>query len=264
MTAEAVGGRRSISYQDLASVEASQALAEDLLASARLLDDNAFLRRTMSDPAHPVGARRSLVDDVFAAQVTPAALAVLRHQVSLTWSDGEALARAVEGLGLRAVWLWTDRQGLLPEVVDELFGFGRLMAREPELRAAVTDFNAAPARRRELIESLWGAQVHPATLAVAEHAALTRRGTGEDALKRELALAAELADAVIALARVAGPLPPDQRARLLAALTRRAGRKVLLQELVDPAVLGGVRVEVGDEVIDGSLLAGLDSARRQL
>ncbi|MDR1214102.1 MAG: F0F1 ATP synthase subunit delta [Propionibacteriaceae bacterium] len=264
MTDDAVGRRRPISYQDLAGAEVSQALAEDLLASARWLDDNAFLRRTLSDPGHPVGARQRLVDDVFADQVAPTALAVLRHQAGLTWPDGESLARSVEGLGLRAVWLWADRQGLLTEVVDELFAFGQLMAREPELRAVVTDFNAAPERRRGLIEGLLGAHARPATLALAEHAALTQHSTLEDALERDLDLAAELAGAVIAVARVAVPLPLDQRARLLDVLTRRAGRKVLLQELIDPAILGGVRVELGDDVIDGSLLAGLASARRGL
>jgi len=67
---------------------------------------------------------------------------------------------------------------------------------------------------------------------------------------------------VVATVRVAQPLAPDQRSRLQAALARQVGRDVILQEILDPGVLGGVRVELGDEVIEGTVAGRLESARR--
>ena len=51
---------------------------------------------------------------------------------------------------------------------------------------------------------------------------------------------------MIATVRVARPLTDDQEARLRTALSAQVGREVAVQTVVDPAVLGGVRVELGD------------------
>ena len=63
---------------------------------------------------------------------------------------------------------------------------------------------------------------------------------------------------------VALPLDADQRERLTAALQRQYGRNVHLNVDVDPEVLGGIRVEIGDEVLDGTISRRLQEARRQL
>ena len=47
-------------------------------------------------------------------------------------------------------------------------------------------------------------------------------------------------------------------------LGRLYGRPVGLQVTVDPDVLGGLVVQVGDEVIDGSIAHRLEAARRRL
>jgi F-type H+-transporting ATPase subunit delta len=63
---------------------------------------------------------------------------------------------------------------------------------------------------------------------------------------------------------VARPLDADQELRLLTALTRIYGRQVQLQVDVDPAVLGGIEVRVGEEVIDGTVQRNLSNVRRSL
>jgi F-type H+-transporting ATPase subunit delta len=47
-------------------------------------------------------------------------------------------------------------------------------------------------------------------------------------------------------------------------LGRQYHTTVHLNVVVDPDVLGGVRVEIGDEVIDGTIASRLDDARRSL
>jgi F-type H+-transporting ATPase subunit delta len=59
-------------------------------------------------------------------------------------------------------------------------------------------------------------------------------------------------------------LTDEQRTRLAAALRRIYGRDVQLNVVVDPDVVGGLSVQVGDEVIDGTVVGRLAEARRRL
>jgi F-type H+-transporting ATPase subunit delta len=66
----------------------------------------------------------------------------------------------------------------------------------------------------------------------------------------------------VATVRVAKPLSSDQRNRVVAALTKQIGRQVAIQEVIDPDILGGVRVELGDVVFEGTVSGRLEAARR--
>jgi F-type H+-transporting ATPase subunit delta len=59
-------------------------------------------------------------------------------------------------------------------------------------------------------------------------------------------------------------LTPEQEQRLSAVLSRLYGRSIGLQVTVDPGVLGGLVVQVGDEVVDGSIAHRLEAAERRL
>jgi F-type H+-transporting ATPase subunit delta len=76
-------------------------------------------------------------------------------------------------------------------------------------------------------------------------------------------LAASTRDRVIATVRVARPLELQQRERLQNALARQIGREIALQEIVEPELIGGIRVEIGDEVIEGTVAGRLEAVRRQ-
>ena len=66
----------------------------------------------------------------------------------------------------------------------------------------------------------------------------------------------------IARVSVARPLTADQLARIKAQLVRIYGVAIDVRVDVDPEVLGGVRIEVGDEIIDGTIQTRLNQARR--
>jgi F-type H+-transporting ATPase subunit delta len=98
---------------------------------------------------------------------------------------------------------------------------------------------------------------------VLEYAVGHLHGRRIDAVVDDLvALAAKQRERVVAEVRVAAPLTDEQERRLAAALTRLKGRTVRLNVAIDPSVLGGVHVRIGDEVIDGTVAARLEQARR--
>src|SRR6266516_8211728 len=77
-------------------------------------------------------------------------------------------------------------------------------------------------------------------------------------------LAAAWRQRLIAVVRVAGGLDEDQRARLTAALSRTYGRDIHLNVVIDPEVVGGMSIQIGDEFIDGSLASRLAQLRQRL
>lgn len=77
-------------------------------------------------------------------------------------------------------------------------------------------------------------------------------------------LAAERRSRLVAVVTTAVPLSDPQKQRLGAALAKLYGRPMHLNIDVDPEVLGGIRVQVGDEVINGSIADRLDDATRRM
>lgn len=83
---------------------------------------------------------------------------------------------------------------------------------------------------------------------------------------REIQLAAvELHEEAMGRVRIvvssAMPLSDDQRASIINRMNETLGKQVVLTEKVDPSLLGGIVIRVGDQVFDGSL-AGKFAAMR--
>lgn len=69
---------------------------------------------------------------------------------------------------------------------------------------------------------------------------------------------------IVATVHTATPLSAAQRTRLGESLAQRYGGQVSINEVIDPSVLGGLRVQVADDVIDGSISARLADLRQKL
>ncbi|MGW8400697.1 ATP synthase F1 subunit delta, partial [Streptomyces lydicus] len=134
-----------------------------------------------------------------------------------------------------------------------------------ELRRALTDRNASVAAKTELLRSLLGGRANPVTERIVVRLVVQPRGrsleAGLDALSK---LAAHRRDRMVAVVTSAVPLSEGQRERLSATLASLYGRQIHLNLDVDPEVLGGVQIRIGDEVINGTIAARLDEAARRL
>jgi len=240
-------------------------VAAELRAVADLLGEDLTLRRALADPSVPAGAREGLADRLFAARLAPASLAVVRSAVAGRWRSPVDLRLALIELSVDALLVDAETAGTLDEVEDELFRFGRILDRNPQLSLALTD-PAAPAPAKEaLVERLLAGKAQPVTVRLAKQAVADREfGDLSRRLEQFSRIAAARRDRVVAVVRTAVPLEAGQLARLRAALSRYFGREVQVQTDLDPSVLGGVVVRVGDEVVDGSVLRRLAAARQAL
>lgn len=241
------------------------ALADELLAVSALLDGNVGLRRALADPTREAAAKRELVRRLFGDKLGAPALSVLRTLAGGRWANERDFADAVESLAVEAVVVEAETAGRLDELEDELFRFGRVVSGSPELRAAVSDRARTPEDRAELVTSLLSGKATPEALRLARQAVLAPRGRKFDRVMEDYqAVAAKRREQLTATVTSAVPLDQGQRERLAGALGRIYGDSVQLNVVLDPEILGGIRVQIGDEVVDGTILRRLDDARRRL
>lgn len=237
-------------------------LAADLFAVVDALSSSVALRRAVTDPGAQPEQRQRLVHGVLDGKVSRTAVAIVVDAAGMRWSSGQTFVAALERQAVRAQLLTADRAGTLDETEDELFRFARLVESDPELRNAFSDRSMPLSARQDLVSDLLSGRAGQATVALARRAVVARERTFAHTIEGYVDLAAAQRNRVVATVRVARPLDPGQRTRLQAALARQVGRDLVVQEVIDPDVLGGVRVELGDEVVEGTVAGRLDEARR--
>lgn len=239
-------------------------LAAEFFDIADALTASPNLRRVLADQGTPAGARTALIDALFGQRVSASALSVLQEATRLRWTTAGAFVNALERQGVRTALLVAQAEGQLDDVEDQLFRVGRLVNAHGDLRTALGDKRVPLEARQRLLVGLLQGRAHRTTVSLAKRAVLARRHSFDETLEEYLGLVAELRNRGVATVEVARPLTPEQTRRLRAALRDQMGREVTLHVVLDPAVVGGVRVSVGDEVIDGTVAARFDDARRQL
>ncbi|MCX9191900.1 F0F1 ATP synthase subunit delta [Carbonactinospora thermoautotrophica] len=246
-------------------VQGFDTLVEELFAVARLLSRESALRGLLADPGTAGRQKVSLLESLLSGKVAPLTLEVLGEVVEARWSSPRDLVDAVEILGFQAAFTLAENDGTLDAVEDELFRFSRIVEAQPTLRAVLTDPGLPADRKVAVVRDLLADKARPTTVRLLEQVIVDPRGRKvEDAVAQLSELAAERRKRLLAEVRVAAPLEPEQERRLAAALSRIYGREVQLQVAVDPTILGGVVVRVGDEVIDGSVMRRLEEARQRL
>ncbi len=241
------------------------ATGDELFAVTALLDSNAGLRRALTDPSRDGSDKAALVARLLGGQVSQDVVDLVSGLARARWSRARDIADATEQLATSSVLASAQAADRLDTVEDELFRFGRTVYGAPELRDVLTDRAVAGDRKAALVEDLLRGKVADETLRLARQAVLAPRGARLDATLDEYGrVAAHRREQRVAHVVVASPLDEAQRDRLASALSRLQGHRVHLNVDVDPQVLGGIRVEIGDEVLDGTVARRLDDARRAL
>jgi F-type H+-transporting ATPase subunit delta len=249
---------------DSTSVDAAQ-LADELAAVTALLDREVSLRRVLTDPAQAGEAKAELVQRLIGGQVGGATADLVSGTVRSRWSRSRDLVDALEELANTADLTAAQKNGALDNVEDELFRFGRIVASNTELRAALTDRKASTSAKRELLRSLLGRRAEATTERLVTRLVTAPRGRSLEAGLESLSkLAADRRNRMVAVVTSAVPLSDAQKQRLGGVLAKLYGRQMHLNLDVDPTVLGGIRVQVGDEVINGSLADRIEDAGRRM
>ena len=239
----------------------------DLYAAADLLTREVGLRRALADPGHPGrGASRAARPPAGRASSARSRSRSCATAVSARWS--RPVRPAGRGRGARRRGAARQRAGGR----RARRGRGRALPLRPHRRphpapvaCAVRPWACRPSARPRCSTgcSTTGCVRRPAASSAGSS---TTRAAGESAVRSRRWPSSRRSAA--SARSPSSPSPArsttQQADRLRAAIARAFGTEVVLQLVIDPTVLGGVSVRVGDEIVDGTVIRRLAEARRQL
>lgn len=236
-------------------------VGQDLFGLARVVRTEPRLRRVLTDVSTAADAKRALVRQLFADKVDQLAADLAAEAAAARWTSPRDLADTLENLGVEATVRSAEDPG---RVADELFAVERALNSSPELRNALGDPARSVGDKQEMVRGLLENRALAATVRLAEQAVAGSFRTASLALEAYQKVAAGVQGERVATVRSARELTDDEQRRLQAALSDQYDRAVHLNLVVQPELIGGLRIEIGDDVIDGTVAGRLDEARRRL
>jgi len=234
--------------------------ARDLFQASRAVERNPQVLAALVDQVSPAEARAALAERVLGRLGAPAR-AIVAHLARQRWSDAADLLSAIDDAGIRIA---VQASGGA-DVAGEITSFSRIVGSDPQLELALGGVLGKPDDKAALVQRLLAGRASESTLAILDHVVRAPRGRRIGQLLR--GAATEVAAATgrsIATVTSAREIPAPQLDRLRAGLERQYGRSLQLQQIIDPAVIGGLRVAIGDDVIDGTVRSKFTDLRLKL
>ena len=242
-------------------------LSGDLASVAQLLLREPILARHLAEASGETEAKKQLLARLLSGKADANTIELLNTAVSVRWSKTEDFGSAVEHVARLSLLVRAEREHQADEVAEQLFRFGRILQDQPRLNNLLGDYSKPAHDRVELLRNVLGrtSGTNPTAGALLTQTIELLHGERADEAVQELAeLAVAHRGEIVAEVAAAAELTDSQRTRLADVLARIYHHPVSVQLNVDPELLGGLSVAIGDEVIDGTLSSRLAAAETRL
>jgi F-type H+-transporting ATPase subunit delta len=251
---------------------ASLQLAKELFGILGMVDSSAGLRRALTDPSRNGDEKSALVRQLVGGKVSADAADIAGGLASSRWANARDIGDALETLAATVVISVAENKSAvsasgitgLEELENDLFSFNQAVASSHEVQRALSEPQASGAAKATLAEKLVPGVSEEAKVLITQAVTQPRGIKPTRLVQRFAELAAKRQQRWIATVSVTRPLTPTQLARLQAGMNALYGRELKVNVNVDPALIGGIRVQVGDEVLDASVITRLGELQRQL
>lgn len=165
----------------------------------------------------------------------------------------------------RALFEMAQAEGVVARVEEELFRLRELLKANPELLEFLKDPNVKAEGKRAALGDLFQGRVHPLVLStLITLSDQDRAGRVLHVIEDFSTVAAAARQTVTGEITTAITLDDATLNRLATELSRITGKNVKLLQKIDPAILGGAIITVGEQIIDGSLRRKLDQIKEKL
>lgn len=156
-----------------------------------------------------------------------------------------------------------NKKNELEQVESNVTDIAEILKAQPEFVTFLTHPLIASENKKKTIEAVFGGRVATTTLNVLyllidNNRADLIREIGEEYVR----LANEARNIVDATVKSAVELSPEQVIEVAAQFSKLTGKTVRVHPTVDPSILGGIIVRIGDRVYDGSVKSKLDRFKR--
>ncbi len=240
-------------------------LAEDLFAVVGLLDGTPALRRALTDPSRAGSDKGALSARLLADRVSRDTVDLVGGVVRERWAQARDIADAIETLAVSTLLASAEAGDRLGTVEEEIFRFERLIAADSGVRRAIMEQRAPVAVRSAFVGRLVEGRTAPETAVMVRQIATHLRGrTPEAAFADVLEAAALRRERLVAQVTSAVLLTQAQRQRLIDTLARTYGSAIRLALDVDPEVVGGLRIQIRDDVYDGTVSRRISEATEHM
>ena len=241
-------------------------IGNELFTITKVLDDSIQLERALTDPSRPVADKVAVLKELLGDNAHPMTMEIMTDLVSRRWSRARDIANAVEDFGVDAMMYYADATDATLQVSIELSELHSALLNLPVVRAKLYDYQATSEARVKLFREVFsGKTLNKVTMRLAEHATcnLRRRRYLETIQWLINKFSRHMGESMVTVT-TATPLEKEQIKRLVEVYSAKVGRQVHINSVVDPTVLGGMRIQVGDEVTDNTVVAQLQNLHRKV
>ena len=239
-------------------------IGNELFTITSALDHNIQLERALTDPSRPVEDKVAVVKTLIGDQAHPLVMEILSDLVSRRWSRVSDIANAVEDFGVDGMMYYADYTNTTLQVSIELAELHSALLNLPVVRTKLYDATVSSEARVKLLYSLIGdADFTKVTKRLAEHATCNLRNRRYLQTIQWLInkFSRHMGESMVTVT-TATPLSKEQVEKLIAIYSAKTGHPVHINSVVDPTVMGGMRIQVGDEVTDNTVVAQLQHLQR--
>ena len=239
-------------------------IGNELFTITSALDHNIQLERALTDPSRPVEDKVAVVKTLIGDQAHPLVMEIMSDLVSRRWSRVSDIANAVEDFGVDGMMYYADYTNTTLQVSIELAELHSALLNLPVVRTKLYDATVSSEARVKLLYSLIGnADFNVVTKRLAEHATCNLRNRRYLQTIQWLInkFSRHMGESMVTVT-TATPLSKEQVKKLVAIYSAKTGHPVHINSVVDPTVLGGMRIQVGDEVTDNTVVAQLQHLQR--
>lgn len=241
-------------------------IGNELFTITKVLDDSIQLERALTDPSRPVADKVAVLKELLGDNAHPMTMEIMTDLVSRRWSRARDIANAVEDFGVDAMMYYADATDATLQVSIELSELHSALLNLPVVRAKLYDYQVTSEARVKLFREVFsGKTLNKVTMRLAEHATcnLRRRRYLETIQWLINKFSRHMGESMVTVT-TATPLKKEQIKRLVEVYSAKVGRQVHINSVVDPTVLGGMRIQVGDEVTDNTVVAQLQNLHRKV
>lgn len=258
--------RDSLAPKLRATAEDAWRIGNELFSVTNVLDRNIRLERALTDPSRPVEDKVALLNELVGDQAHEMTMKILTDLVGRRWSRVSDIANAVEDFGVDGMMYYADATDATLQVSIELAELHSALLNLPVVRSGLSSDRAPAEARIKLLYALVGNKdLNKVTMRLAEHAACNPRRRRYLSTIHWLInkFSRHMGESMVTVT-TAAPLNPEQIDKLIAVYSKRLGRPVHINSNVDPTVIGGMRIEIGDEVTDNTVVAQLQQVQRRV